>query len=115
MKNITTMAPIATGPDLSRCGQVLEWSDRATLDEKFQQAAARAVEMMEFDIELCRWSVDDPLASSYVGWWNNQRAMLRRWLRAHLDESATFVVHRRTDTGDGMVKCYVRVEVGEAS
>ena len=106
---------ISTGPDLTRCGQILEWADRATLDQRFRDAAAQAIEMMEFDIELCRWSADDPIAGQYVGWWNNQRAMLRRYLRNTLDGNIEFVVHRRTDTGDGYVKGYVRIEAGETT
>jgi len=42
--------------------------------------------------------------------------MLRRHLAVQLhDSEMTFVVHRRTDQGDGMMKGYVRIEGGETA
>jgi len=110
-----TVTEISGGPDLGRCGQIVEWTDRMGLCDEFRNAAARAAEMAEFDIELARWSVDDPLAGHYVAWWENQRAILRRYLKTQHKDGTGFIVTRRTDTGDGMVKCYMRIEAGEQS
>ena len=114
---MTTFTPTSTtGPDLTHCGQVIEWQDRVTLDPKFIEAAAVALTHLEFEVELARWSPDDPIVSSIVAWWNGQRSMLRRHLAVQLhDSEMTFVVHRRTDQGDGMMKGYVRIEGGETA
>jgi hypothetical protein len=107
---------IGTGPDLNRCGQRVEWNDRANLDEQFIDAARKAVAEPEYEIELARWMPDDSLAQQYVSWWNNQRSLLRRWLHVELAGTGlTYVVHRRVDQGDGIMKCYVRIEPGETT
>ena len=112
----TTIPTSTTGPDTSHCGEPIDWADRVGLSEQLRAAASSAMEWPEFDIELCRWSVDDILAGQYTQWWTNQRSLLRRHLRVTItDESINFVVHRRTDLGDGFVKCYVRIEGGETS
>lgn len=101
-----------SGPDFTRCGSPVEWTDAATIDERFPSALALAHAQLGVDIELCRWSPDDPLAASFADWWTSQRGAIRRHLAAEggTPRGTRLVVSRRTDKGDGLAKCYVRVD-----
>ena len=99
------------GPDFANLGKPVEWGDAAPIDERLAGAVEVARLNVGIDIELCRWSPDDPLADRFVSWWNHQRAAIRRHLTSTaLDANSRLVVSRRTDRSDGIVKCYLRVD-----
>jgi len=101
-----------SGPDFTHCGQPVEWTDAAPIDDRFPAVLALAYAQPGVDIELCRWSPDEPVATAYVEWWNGQRGAIRRHLAAEGGSpvGTKLVVSRRTDKGDGLAKCYVRVD-----
>jgi len=106
-----------TGPDFSHCGQPVEWTDQVPLDERFAAAIAVALLQPGVDIELAEWSTDDPLVTEYATWWERQRAAINRHLAATGQTPIGYrlVRARRTDKGDGMVKCYVRLDKARRS
>lgn len=101
----------STGPDFARCGRPVDWTDAAPLDDRFPAAIDLAYAQRGVDIELCRWSPDDPLTEAYASWWTGQRAAIRRYnATTERPADTTLVIQRRTDRGDGQAKCYVRVD-----
>lgn len=96
------------GPDLSHCGKPLIWSDQLPPEEDFVAAVGNAHGELGVEIELCRWSVDDPIAAEYAKWWERQRSALRRHIGTNYGGEVKATLARRTDKGDGFVKCYVR-------
>lgn len=99
------------GPDFTYCGHPVEWTDAAPIDERFPGALALAYAQRGVDIELCRWSPDDPIVGEYTTWWNGQRMAIRRHETSNPPPvDCRLVISRRTDKGDGLTKCYVRVD-----
>lgn len=96
------------GPDFTHCGELIDWTSRAELDEHFAGAIDRALRERTFDIELARWAPDDPLAPQYEKWWTKQRAAVLVYAKTKAGDRVRVTVARRTDKGDGMVKCYLR-------
>ena len=100
---------MSQGPDFSRCGQPVDWADQADVDERFAEAVEAALATLNVDIELVRWSPEDPLHKEYVSWWNVQRLALRRDIaRRHIDGIKP-TIRRRIDV-DGIAKCYLRFD-----
>lgn len=100
---------MATGPYFSRCGQPVDWADQAEVDERFGTAVDAALAALNVDIELVRWSPDDPIAAEYVSWWNIQARALRREIAGRGLDGVKPTIRRRTDA-DGVTKCYLRFD-----
>lgn len=100
---------MSTGPDFSRCGQPVDWADQAEVDERFNAAVDAALAALNVDIELVRWSPDDPIAAEYVAWWNIQARALRREIASRDLAGIKATIRRRTDA-DGVTKCYLRFD-----
>ena len=102
---------MSTGPDFTHCGRPVDWTDAAPLDDRFPAALELAYSQRGVDIELARWSPEDPLAKTYEGWWTGQRGAIRRFDATVARPADTrLTISRRTDKGDGVAKCYVRVD-----
>lgn len=103
------MNTIAKGPDFTRCGQPVDWADQAEVDQRFAAAVEAALSALNVDIELVRWSPDDPIQAEYVTWWNVQARALRREITARHLDGIKVTIRRRTDS-DGITKCYLRCD-----
>lgn len=100
---------ITKGPDFTRCGQPVDWADQATIDERFGQAIEAALHTLNVDIELVRWSPDDPIQAEYLNWWTIQQRALRREIAGRHLDAVKVTIRRRTDS-DGITKCYLRFD-----
>jgi len=100
---------ITKGPDFTHCGQPVDWADQAEIDARFGQAIEAALHTLNVDIELVRWSPDDPIQAEYLNWWNIQARALRREIAARKLDGVKVTIRRRTDS-DGITKCYLRFD-----
>lgn len=100
---------ITKGPDFTRCGQPVDWADQAEVDERFAAAVEAALAALNVDIELVRWSPEDPLNGEYITWWNIQARALRRDIAGRHLDGVKPTIRRRTDA-DGIAKCYLRFD-----
>lgn len=94
-------------PDFSHGGEFVDWGERSELDEHFPDLIAIAMANIGMDVELARWSKDQPLADKFEEWWTLQRAAIRRHVGTINGRKVT--IGRRTRKLDGAVICYVRV------
>jgi hypothetical protein len=69
----------STGPDFSHGGEFIDWGDENnTLEERFTPHIERARQNIGQNVELVRWSPDDPLAKKYEEWWARQGRAIKR-------------------------------------
>jgi hypothetical protein len=70
---------MSNGPDFSHGGEFVQWDNESNaLDERFPALIELARLNIGVDVELVRWSPDDPLASQYAQWWARQGNAIRR-------------------------------------
>jgi hypothetical protein len=68
-----------SGPDFTHGGEFVDWGDEnKALDEHFPKLIDVAAEHIGTDVELVRWSPDDPVADKIARWWGNQGRAVRR-------------------------------------
>jgi hypothetical protein len=68
-----------SGPDFTHGGQFVDWGDDAnTLDDRFVPFVELARLNIGTDVELVRWSPDDPLVRQFEQWWARQGRAIRR-------------------------------------
>lgn len=71
--------PTSTGPDFSHSGEFVEWGDETnTLDERFVPFVEVARLNIGQDVEMVRWSPDDPIVKQYEQWWARQGRAIKR-------------------------------------
>jgi hypothetical protein len=71
--------PTNTGPDFTHGGEFVDWGDEGNaLDEHFPALIEIASNHIGTDVELVRWSPDDPAATELGRWWAKQGHAVRR-------------------------------------
>ena len=72
---------MSNGPDFTHGGEFVDWgNESSTLDEHFPALIELARININVDVELVRWSPDDPLAAQYASWWARQGNAIRRYV-----------------------------------
>ena len=73
------MTKTAAGPDFTHGGEFVDWGDEAgALDERFVPLIEVARLNIGQDVELVRWTPDDPLVKQYEQWWARQGRAIKR-------------------------------------
>jgi hypothetical protein len=68
-----------SGPDFTHGGEFVAWGDEGSaLDEHFPNLIEIAAAHIGTDVELVRWSPDDPIADKIGAWWAKQGHAVRR-------------------------------------
>ena len=68
-----------SGPDFAHGGEFVEWGEESSsLDEHFPPFIEVARNHIGTDVELVRWSPDDPVAVQITRWWAKQGHAVRR-------------------------------------
>jgi hypothetical protein len=88
------------GPDFTHGGQFIDWPDRTELDPHFPPHVEVARLNPGIDVELVRWSPDDPIAPQIQGWWVKQRTAIRRHVGPTPGLKATIRSRRHSETGE---------------
>ncbi len=95
------------GPDFTHGGEFVEWGNESnTLDEHFPALIELARSNINVDVELVRWSPDDPLAAQYATWWARQGNAIRRHVGPLIGMKV--VTRSRVQRDSGMKIAYVR-------
>jgi hypothetical protein len=88
-----------SGPDFSHGGEFIEWPDRTELDEHFPAHIDIARLNPAIDVELVRWSPDDPIAAQVQQWWVKQRTAIRRHVGPTPGLKVTIRSRRHAESG----------------
>lgn len=97
--------PRLNGPDYSHGGEFIDWGD-APLDERFLPLIGLARRNMGQDVELERWSKEDPVVAQIVRDWGKQQDAVRRHVGAL--SGLKMVVASRMHKDLGVMIGYVR-------
>lgn len=69
------------GPDFTHGGEFVDWGgEGSTIDEHFPPLIDVAGRNIATDVELVRWSPDDPAAPQIARWWAKQGHAIRRYV-----------------------------------
>ena len=94
-----------TGPDFTHHGELFGF-DATQLDGRFERVIEIARSNVGENVELFRYSAEQPDAPQVERWWNQQRRLIRRHVGA-LD-TLSLIVSCRTDKTIGVRRAYVR-------
>jgi hypothetical protein len=96
---------MTNGPDYTHGGEFVDWGD-VPLDERFVPQIELARRNIGTDVELMRWSPDDPVLPEIERMWGKQRDAVRRHVGPLTGMKLTTT--SRTHKDLGMKIAYVR-------